>query len=150
MGKKDIRKIPSPEGRVLSQALEDRRNKSLYKKHKKKWFLRNWEAGWAVWRGLLAYFVLYFFVRGFMSGAHGANNFHGAFTDQFISERFWCEFRISLNSHKPVSKAYRPKNDNFYLLMTTLRFPFWHLTLRMRSTRGGDSIFVGKFALKCV
>ena len=98
-----------------------------------------------MWRGLLAYFVLYFFVRGFMSGAHGANNFHGAFTDQFILERFWCEFRISLNSHKPVSKAYRPKNDNFYLLMTTLRFPFWRLTLRMRSTRGGDSIFVGKF-----
>lgn len=58
------------------------------------------------------------------AGAHGASNFHGAFTDQFILERFWCELRISLNSHKPVSKAYRPKNDNFYLLMTTLRFPF--------------------------
>ena len=31
-------------------------------------------------------------------------------------ERFWREFRIS-KSHKPVSKTYRPKNDNFSLLM---------------------------------
>lgn len=54
----------------------DRSNKSLYEKHKKKWFLRNYKAGWAVWRGLLAYFVLYFFIRGFMSGAHGASNSH--------------------------------------------------------------------------
>ena len=38
-------------------------------------------------------------------------------------ERFWREFRISFKSHKPVSKPYRPKNDNFCLLMT-LRFPF--------------------------
>ena len=37
--------------------------------------------------------------------------------------RFWREFRISFKSHKPVSKIYRPKNDNFCLLMT-LRFPF--------------------------
>ena len=35
-------------------------------------------------------------------------------TNLFL-ERFWREFRISLNSHKPVSKTYRPKNDNFYL-----------------------------------
>ena len=35
-------------------------------------------------------------------------------------ERFWREFRIS-KSHKPVSKTYRPKNDNFCLLMM-LRF----------------------------
>jgi len=38
-------------------------------------------------------------------------------------ERFWREFRISFKSHKPVGKIYRPKNDNFCLLMT-LRFPF--------------------------
>ena len=37
-------------------------------------------------------------------------------------ERFWREFRIS-KSHKPVSKTYRPKNDNFSLLMT-LPFSF--------------------------
>ena len=36
------------------------------------------------------------------------------------------EFRISFKSHKPVSKTYRPKNDNFCLFMT-LRFPFWYL-----------------------
>ena len=28
-------------------------------------------------------------------------------------ERFFCEFRISLKSRKPVSKTYKPKNDNF-------------------------------------
>ena len=38
-------------------------------------------------------------------------------------ERFWREFRISLKSRKPVSKIYRPKNDNICLFMT-LRFPF--------------------------
>lgn len=38
-------------------------------------------------------------------------------------ERFWLEFRISLKSHKPVRKTYRPKKDNFCRLMT-LRFPF--------------------------
>ena len=32
----NIWKIPSPEGRVLSQAPADRRNKSLYEEHKKK------------------------------------------------------------------------------------------------------------------
>ena len=37
-------------------------------------------------------------------------------------ERFWREFRTS-KSHKPVSKTYRPKNDNFSLLMT-LPFSF--------------------------
>ena len=64
-------------------------------------------------------------------------------------ERFWREFRISLNSHKPVSKTYRPKNDNFCLLMTHV-FLFDIFLLRMRSRRGGDSIFAGKIALKCV
>ena len=49
---------------------------------------------------------------------------HGVFTDQVVFlERFWREFRISFESHKPVSKTYRPKNNNFCLLMT-LRFPF--------------------------
>ena len=38
-------------------------------------------------------------------------------------EHSWREFRIFFKSHKPVSKPYRPKNDNFCLLMT-LRFPF--------------------------
>ena len=36
---------------------------------------------------------------------------------------FWREFRISLESHKPVCKIYRRKNDNFCLLMTS-SFPF--------------------------
>ena len=41
--------------------------------------------------------------------------------------------RISFKSHKAVDKTYRPKNDNFCLLMT-LRFPFWYLNiLRTRS-----------------
>ena len=40
-----------------------------------------------------------------------------------ILERFWHDFRISLESHKPVSEIYRPKSDNFCLLLT-LRFPF--------------------------
>ena len=47
-------------------------------------------------------------------------------------ERFWRECRISFKSHKPVSKTYRPKNNNFCLLMT-LRFPFWYLKLRIGS-----------------
>ena len=38
-------------------------------------------------------------------------------------ERFWHEFRICFKFHKPVSKPYRPKNDNLFLLMT-LRFLF--------------------------
>ena len=38
-------------------------------------------------------------------------------------ERFWREFRISFKSRKPVSKIYRPKNDNL-CLFKTLRFPF--------------------------
>ena len=48
-------------------------------------------------------------------------------------ERFCWELRISFKSHKAVDKTYRPKNDNFCLLMT-LRFPFWYLNiLRTRS-----------------
>ena len=39
-------------------------------------------------------------------------------------EKYWREFRRSFKSHKPVSKPYRPKTDNFCLLMT-LRFPSW-------------------------
>ena len=30
-------------------------------------------------------------------------------------ERFWRKFRISFKSHKPVSKTYRPENDNLFL-----------------------------------
>ena len=30
-----------------------------------------------------------------------------------ILERFWHDFRISLESHKPVSEIYRPTSDNF-------------------------------------
>ena len=33
-------------------------------------------------------------------------------------ERFFRESRISFKPHKPVSKTYRPKHDNFCLLMT--------------------------------
>lgn len=48
-------------------------------------------------------------------------------------KQFWHKFKIqSLKSHKSVSKTYRPKNDNFCILMT-LRFPFCYLTLLMRS-----------------
>ena len=48
-------------------------------------------------------------------------------------ERFWRKFGISVNSHKPVSKTYKPKNGIFDILMT-LSFPFDDiLILRMRS-----------------
>ena len=60
-------------------------------------------------------------------------------------EQFWREYRISLKFHKQVSKTYRPKNDIFCLLIT-FSFPFWYLILQ----NGGDSIFAGKSALKCV
>ena len=48
---------------------------------------------------------------------------HGAGTEplpctRVFLERFFRESRISSKSHKPVSKTYRPKNDNFCLLMT--------------------------------
>ena len=49
---------------------------------------------------------------------------HGVFTDQVIFRkvlaRIWKIFNFK--SHKPVSKTYRPKNHNFYLLMTTFSF----------------------------
>ena len=40
-----------------------------------------------------------------------------------FSERFWREFGISVNSHKPVSKTYKPNNGIFDILMTFI-FPF--------------------------
>ena len=57
--------------------------------------------------------------------------------------RFWREFRISSTCQKPVSKTYRPTNDNFCLLMT-LRFPFWYLILRMRAYTWQRFHFRGK------
>ena len=53
---------------------------------------------------------------------------HRVFTDQFIFETVWPEFRISFKSHKPVSKTYRPKKDNLFVLMA-LRFPLWYLMI---------------------
>ena len=51
-------------------------------------------------------------------------SYQGVFTDySLFLERLWRKFTISLKSHKPVSKTYRPKSDNFCFLMT-LRFPF--------------------------
>ena len=50
----------------------------------------------------------------------------GVFMTIFFLERFWREFKISFKSHKPVSKSYRPKKDNFCLLMTP-SFPFFFL-----------------------
>ena len=44
-------------------------------------------------------------------------NFTAFSRTSFFSERFWREFRISFKSHKPVSKTYRPKKDNFCLFM---------------------------------
>ena len=60
-------------------------------------------------------------------------SWQGVFTGQFIFRTVSAKFRIYFNwPKKPVSKTYRPKNGNFYLL-TTLCFPFWNLILRMRS-----------------
>ena len=69
-------------------------------------------------------------------GAHNVERATSMYSRAFLQtslflERFWRQFRTSSRSQKPVSKTYRPTNDNFCLLMT-LRFPFWYLILRMR------------------
>ena len=55
--------------------------------------------------------------------ATSMHSYHGVFRDQFIFSTVLARMRISFKSHKPVSKTYRPKNDNFCLLMT-LSSPF--------------------------
>ena len=42
---------------------------------------------------------------------------HGVSRTSLFLERFRSEFRIFFKSNKPVSKTYRPQNDNFCLLM---------------------------------
>ena len=64
----------------------------------------------------------------YLEGATSMYSWQGVFTDQFIFRTVSAEFWISFKSHKPVSKTYRPKNDNFCLLRT-LRLPFWYLIL---------------------
>ena len=71
---------------------------------------------------------------------------HGVSRTSLFLERFRSEFRIFFKSNKPVSKTYRPQNDNFCLLMT-LRFLFDILYFECVYRRGGDSIFAGKIAL---
>ena len=53
--------------------------------------------------------------------------------------------------HKPVSKTYRPNNDIFFLLIA-FGFPFLipYTSNAFTDMYGGDSIFAGKSALKCV
>ena len=70
------------------------------------------------------------------AGAHNVERATSMYSTAFLQtslflERFWRQFRTSSRSQKPVSKTYRPTNDNFCLLMT-LRFPFWYLIFRMR------------------
>ena len=64
----------------------------------------------------------------YLERATSMYSLQGVFTGQLIFRTVLAEYRISFKSHKPVSKAYTPKNDNFCLL-TTLRFPFWYLIL---------------------
>ena len=59
----------------------------------------------------------------YLERATSMYSLQGVFTGQLIFRTVLAEYRISFKSPKPVSKAYRPKNDNFCLL-TTLRFPF--------------------------
>ena len=70
---------------------------------------------------------------------------YGVSMTSLFLERVWREFGISFKSHKPVSKSYRPKNDNFCLLMTP-SFPFFFDILYFECVhrRGGHSIFSGK------
>ena len=64
-------------------------------------------------------------------------------------DRLWGEFWISGKFHKPVSKTYRPRYYIFCLLIT-LVFLFDILYFECAHRYGGDSIFAGKSALKCV
>ena len=57
-------------------------------------------------------------------------------------ERFWREFCIPFKFRKPVRKTYIPKNDIF----TFFDISYFECARR----HGGDSIFAGKSALKCV
>ena len=64
-------------------------------------------------------------------------------------ERFWANVGYLLNFTEPVSKTYRPKNDIFGFLIH-LVFLFDFLCFEWVHRYGGNSIFAGKSALKCV
>ena len=84
------------------------------------------------------------------AGAHNSEratsmySWEGVFTGQFIFRTVLAEFRISFKSHKPVSKTYRPKNDNFCVLMTLPVFLFEILFFECVHRLGRGFIFAGK------
>ena len=76
---------------------------------------------------------------------------HGVFTDQFFFQNgFGSNFEYLLNSTNQLAKPTDLKMIFFALVLTTFSFLFDILHFECAHRHGGDSIFAGKSALKCV